>query len=810
MADVIIQRYGPTTLHQFRHWERVHFKHMRTQCDIEFLTSCIKHDLFPKFVQFRLYDRGIQTSRLYRNCQRRFLSNERTRKVKLKQTLSLELEYLRSALRASTSILDFYHLQKLIIRTSENSINKVKSIHLKKLINLGLPNTNSLSPDSVIFNYSHRVLSSHEKSVLALGLKFALPISRPDFYTHFLSCEKFFDRLKDLDMRVPPGGNQPSFKHSYKHLCLSGFYSFKRSFKDFRFSKEEWGALKSLKDDKSICIMKPDKGNGIVLLNRVDYVQKMDSILRDTDKFLGIKGDLYPLILKNEDKLNRFLRQLKEKGSIGDRVYHQVYASGSKPGILYGLPKVHKSDIPLRPILSAIGTHNYQLAKYLGPIINPITVNEYTVTDSFNFVKEVMGLDTSNSVMASFDVVSLFTNIPLNETIDICVNSLMDLGLLPGSMSHMDFKKLLTLAVKDVLFRFNDSTYTQIDGVAMGSPLAPILANAFMSYYEKLWLDNCPTEFRPSFYRRYVDDTFLLFRDIEHVPLFLEYLNSQHSHIKFTHEVEIQGKLSFLDVLVSRSESGFTTSVFRKKTFTGLGMKFSSFLPSFYKSGLIKNLVHRAYKICSNYDNLDLELKFLTKYFVNNGFPEGLVESCIGKALTTHFTYVPRSVDTGGGHVFSIPFYGSSSYAFRNKVTKLLKDFYPSEKFRVVFTKSLTLASFFRYKDQVPKALQSSVVYKYVCEDCNASYVGQTSRHLKTRIAEHKGISPRTGRPYSSPTFSAIREHSLSAGHLIKDSSFSVLRSSNSFDLLILESLYTVNLKPSLSLMESSTELVCF
>ena len=101
-------------------------------------------------------------------------------------------------------------------------------------------------------------------------------------------------------------------------------------------------------------------------------------------------------------------------------------------------------------------------------------------------------------------------------------------------------------------------------------------------------------------------------------------------------------------------------------------------------------------------------------------------------------------------------------------------------------------------------------MYKYVCEDCNASYVGQTSRHLKTRIAEHKGISPCTGRPYSSPTFSAIREHSLSAGHLIKDSSFSVLGSSNSFDLLIPESLYTVNLKPSLSLMESSTELVCF
>ena len=110
----------------------------------------------------------------------------------------------------------------------------------------------------------------------------------------------------------------------------------------------------------------------------------------------------------------------------------------------------------------------------------------------------------------------------------------------------------------------------------------------------------------------------------------------------------------------------------------------------------------------------------------------------------------------------------------------------------------------------IPHDLRSSVVYKYVCECCNASYVGKTARHLRTRIAEHKGISPRTSRPISTPGYSAIREHSESTGHMIKTSSFSVLQSGNPYDLLILESLYTHNLKPSLSSHDSSTELVCF
>ena len=82
------------------------------------------------------------------------------------------------------------------------------------------------------------------------------------------------------------------------------------------------------------------------------------------------------------------------------------------------------------------------------------------------------------------------------------------------------FKQLLELATKGIIFLFNNKLYSQEDGVAMGSPLAPTFANLFLCHHEKLWLDICPSEFKPVLYRRYVDDTFLLFKRPHHVQCF--------------------------------------------------------------------------------------------------------------------------------------------------------------------------------------------------------------------------------------------------------------------------------------------------
>ena len=188
--------------------------------------------------------------------------------------------------------------------------------------------------------------------------------------------------------------------------------------------------------------------------------------------------------------------------------------------------------------------------------------------------------------MASFDIESLFTNIPLDETVNICVNNVFGDKKSVMGLLKKDFKQLLTLAVKSSCFVFNNVYYQQVDGVAMGSPLGPTLGNLFLVNYDSKWLKECPVQFAPKCYRRYVDYIFSLFKAKDHVKKFLRYRNSRHPIIKFTCAEENDNKISILDISITRTENKFTASIFRKKTYSWVNLNFHSHLPTDYKKGL--------------------------------------------------------------------------------------------------------------------------------------------------------------------------------------------------------------------------------
>ena len=181
--------------------------------------------------------------------------------------------------------------------------------------------------------------------------------------------------------------------------------------------------------------------------------------------------------------------------------------------------------------------------------------------------------------MASFDIESLFTNVPFKETTDIVTNGLVDSNLNTFGLDKKQLNKLLILATSESVFTFNDNLYAQVDGVSMGSCLGPAYANAFLCFHEKHWLDECPIAYKPLYYRRYIDDTFLIFRAKDHVQQFLSYLNAKHNNIKFTFETEENGKLSFLDTLIINVNGKLSTTVYRNPTYIGLGLDYLIFIP---------------------------------------------------------------------------------------------------------------------------------------------------------------------------------------------------------------------------------------
>ena len=111
----------------------------------------------------------------------------------------------------------------------------------------------------------------------------------------------------------------------------------------------------------------------------------------------------------------------------------------------------------------------------------------------------------------------------------------------------------------------------------MGSPLGPALANIFMCSFESKWLRDCPNDFKPVFYRRYIDDIFVLFSSPDDAGKFREYLSSKHPNIKFSIEKEEDGHLPFLDSNIFRENDKFATNVYRKNTFSGGLYQFQMF-----------------------------------------------------------------------------------------------------------------------------------------------------------------------------------------------------------------------------------------
>jgi len=168
---------------------------------------------------------------------------------------------------------------------------------------------------------------------------------------------------------------------------------------------------------------------------------------------------------------------------------------GSTAGVLYSLPKIHKSGCPFCPIVSSINTYNYNLASFLVGVLKLISTSQFTIKDSFSFVDWVKSHKHNNQIMCSFDVCSLFTNVLLDETIQIWLNKLYSLPE-PPRLPQPVLKTALEFATKKSHFIFDGQYYDQVDGVAMGSPLGPVLANIFMCHFEEQWVSNtvaCPS-----------------------------------------------------------------------------------------------------------------------------------------------------------------------------------------------------------------------------------------------------------------------------------------------------------------------------
>ena len=216
-------------------------------------------------------------------------------------------------------------------------------------------------------------------------------------------------------------------------------------------------------------------------------------------------------------------------------------------------------------------------------------------------MKRISDAPIHSNQMVSLDVVSLFTKVLTDETLAVVRDKLAaDLLLEERTCIPIyNLMEMLTFCVETSYFGMTSDKYWQ-EVLAMGSPLSPVLANIYMEYSEEMALRS--TSLKPSLWLRYVDDTFILWPHPEDVHILLDHVNSIRPSIQFTIEKEQDNKLPFLDVLVTRTEQGFRSSMYCKPIFTGQYLNFNPYHPYTVKKGIVCCLQHRAKTISSDTD----------------------------------------------------------------------------------------------------------------------------------------------------------------------------------------------------------------
>ena len=231
--------------------------------------------------------------------------------------------------------------------------------------------------------------------------------------------------------------------------------------------------------------------------------------------------------------------------------------------------------------------------------MKPYVPDTYLLRSTDDFIERLKRISiNSHNIVISFDVASLFTNVPLAKTIEQIIDRLYsedNPNLMPITADI--FRKLMFLTTQG-LFMYKNKFYKQNDGVTIGCLLGPTLANFFLGCIKQKLFEN-RDDFLPSVYLCYIDDIYRVF-DTKSASLeFLQILNSQHAAIKFTIEKETNSKsLTFLDVQIQLTYKGNDTCVWRKPTNTGLLLNYKTNCPKTWESCLITCFLHRAKNTC--------------------------------------------------------------------------------------------------------------------------------------------------------------------------------------------------------------------
>lgn len=512
----------------------------------------------------------------------------------------------------------------------------------------------------MIFNLSNIPLTPAETSLLNHGLTFC-PTFKPNpaktkediveferkaqLPYHFFIRESFGSR-KDKDGERSRFGYKPTFfQPTYR--CdeitkvanrilehVSNLISTNsRNKKLYNLSKEEYNAIRSLRE-KDIIIKPCDKGAGICILSPADYEQKCYQLLNDTKDYSRHQQTTTDINTKIHEESTELLRKFLRKKAINEKEFDYLWThTTTKMPRFYGLPKIHKEGVPLRPIVSQIDGPTYGLNiacdKFLEGTENNIP---NLIRDTREFIASLQNINVpDHAFLVSIDIRSLYTNIPWTEGIravmDAYINTYegqrppIDPALLERSLDHI---------MKQNHFTFNGETFHQTFGTAMGAPIAVKYANIST---HAIWTRITNDELQPLMFKRLIDDIFMVWTHSEdQLKTFIDNINLKHPTIKFDYSYSPTA-IPFLDTIVYIQDNRLMTKLYVKPTDRQAYLHYTSAHPTHTKKSLPYSQALRIRRNTTDDAVLLNSLRDLTKTFAQRGYAKDFILEQTNKVL---------------------------------------------------------------------------------------------------------------------------------------------------------------------------------
>jgi hypothetical protein len=339
-------------------------------------------------------------------------------------------------------------------------------------------------------------------------------------------------------------------------------------------------------------ITQADKGKTIVIINKEEYSQKI-YIFLTTNNFNTLTRDPADRYQKLITKTMQDCKMIIDKQQI-------KYLTQKKPSppTLKAQLKLHKVDIPIRPIINNRTAPSYKLAKHLTKTINQYLAlnNSYIVTNSANLAHDLIKLKLhGNHRMITFDIKDLYVNIPIDETINLLKIKLLGNN---NTQKTNQIIALLKVTLSQNYFTFQQKIYQPEQGIAMGSPISSLVAEIFLQHYEDIHINQLLDTKNIAFYTRYVDDILIIYDITKIQPQTInKYINQIHDNIKLNPTPETHNSVNFLDLKITRNQTNLEIDIYRKPTTTDTTINFHSNHPIEHKTAAFRFHISRMHNL---------------------------------------------------------------------------------------------------------------------------------------------------------------------------------------------------------------------